>query len=175
MANLILIGFMGSGKSAVGLKLSKRLQMKYTDTDDLVEAVAGLSVADIFDEYGEAYFRRLESEAVRKVSLLEKHVISTGGGVVLRPSNMESLKRGGILFCLSATAEEIWARVRTQEHRPLLKEPDSLEEIREMLSARAPYYSATDYTIQTTGLSVEQVTNEIVEVFEYAIDLRRVG
>ena len=161
---------MGTGKTSVGRRLSHRLGMTYVDTDEIIEKTTGRCITDIFVQKGESYFRELESEAVYQVSGLDKHVISTGGGVVLRTENLAMLKRNGVVFCLSATSEEIWARVKNETHRPLLKAPDPVEKIREMLKARQAHYALADYTIQTDGVPIEQVTDEIIEVFRHAID-----
>ena len=170
MPNIILVGFMGTGKTSVGRRLSHRLEMTYVDTDDIIEKTTGLCITDIFVQQGESFFRELESKAVHHVSGLDKYVISTGGGVVLRTENLDMLKRNGVVFCLSATSKEIWARVKNETHRPLLRAPDPVEKIREMLKAREAYYALADYTIQTDGVPIEQVTDEIIEVFRHAID-----
>ena len=107
--------------------------MRYVDTDDIIERDSERRISAIFSEDGEPAFRELESEAVRKVSKLDNHIISTGGGVVLKEANMVELRRNGIIFCLTATAEEIYQRVRHQSHRPLLQTPDALTKIRSML------------------------------------------
>ena len=172
MPNIILVGFMGTGKTSVGRRLSQRLKMPYLDTDEIIEQSAGRRITDIFAQHGESYFRELESQAVQKISGLDMHVISTGGGIVLRAGNLEVLKRNGLVFCLKATSEEIWARVKNETHRPLLKAPAPVEKIRKMLEAREAYYALADYTIQTDGLPIEQVTDEVIEVFQNAINSR---
>ena len=172
MPNIILVGFMGTGKTSVGRRLSQCLGMPYLDTDEIIEQSAGRRIIDIFAQHGESYFRELESEAVHKISGLDKHVISTGGGIVLRTENLAILKRNGLVFCLTATSEEIWARVKNETHRPLLRAPDPVEKIREMLKAREAYYALADYTIQTDGVPIEQVTDEVIEVFQNAINSR---
>ena len=90
----------------------------------------------------------------------------------MRVGNLEILKRNGLVFCLTATSEEIWARVKNETHRPLLKAPEPVEKIRKMLEAREAYYALADYTIQTDGLPIEQVTDEVIEVFQNAINSR---
>ncbi len=172
MPNIILVGFMGTGKTSVGQRLSERLKMPLIDTDDVIERDSGMRIADIFAQHGEPYFREWESAAVRLVSGLDNHVISTGGGVVLRDLNLDILRRNGVIFCLTATPEEIWRRVGHETHRPLLQAPDPLGKIRQMLAGRAPYYAGADYEIQTTGLSIEAITDKIIEVFQHAIHSR---
>ena len=169
MSNIVLVGFMGTGKTSVGQRLAQKLNRSYIDTDDVIERDNEMIIADIFREHGESYFRRLESDAVRKVSDLDNHVISTGGGVVLRQENLKMLKRNGMVFSLAATPEEIWKRVGHETHRPLLQGPQPLDRIRKMLAARAPFYARADCTIHTTGLSIEAVADQIIEGFQHAI------
>ena len=172
MPNIVLVGFMGTGKTSVGQRLARRLGMTYVDTDDIIEQTAGRRITDIFNQHGELYFRELESDAVRKVSRLDDHVISTGGGVVLRAENLEFLKRNGVVFCLMATSEEIWARVKHETHRPLLKAPNPVKKIHEMLKDREAYYALADCMIRTDGVPIERVADKIIEVFRHAIDSR---
>ena len=167
--NIVLVGFMGTGKTSIGRRLSMQLRMRYVDTDDVIERDSGRRISDIFSEDGEPVFRELESEAVRKVSKLENHIISTGGGVVLKEANMVELRRNGIIFCLTATAEEIYQRVRHQSHRPLLQTPDALTKIRSMLEDRHPYYAKADYMVETTGRSFGEVMAYIKRVFAKSV------
>ena len=171
--NIVLVGFMGTGKTSVGRRLSVQLRMRYVDTDDIVERDSGRRISEIFEEDGEAAFRALESEAVRKVSELYNVVISTGGGVALKEANMVALKRNGIVFCLNATAEEIYERVQHQSHRPLLQTSDPLAKIRSMLEERHRYYAKADYTVETTGRSFEEIMAYIKSVFTKSIRTAR--
>ena len=163
--NIVLVGFMGTGKTSIGRRLSTQLRMRYVDTDDIIERDSGRRISEIFEQDGEAAFRELESEAVRKVSKLYNYVISTGGGVVLKEANMAELKRNGIVFCLTATPEEIYRRVRHQSHRPLLQTPDPLTKINSMLEERHAYYVKADYMVETTGRSFGEVMAYIKRVF----------
>ena len=172
MRNIVLVGFMGTGKTSVGQKLAARIQMPLIDTDDIITEDSGMDIPDIFARYGETHFRDLESAAVRKAANLENHVISTGGGVVLRESNLDVLKRNGVIFCLTATSEEIWRRVGSETHRPLLQAPNPLGKIEQMLIERRPFYAHADYEIPTTGLSLTVVTDKIVEIFRQSLHSR---
>ena len=163
--NIVLVGFMGTGKTSIGRRISSQLRMRYVDTDEIVERDNRRRISDIFAEDGEPAFRELESEAVRKVSTLHNHVISTGGGVVLKEANMTELKRNGIIFCLTATAEEIYKRVGHQTHRPLLQDPDPLAKIQSMLAERRPYYAKSDHMISTTGRSFSEIITHIKRMF----------
>lgn len=163
--NIVLVGFMGTGKTSVGRRLASQLRMRYVDTDDLIEQDTGRCITNIFAEDGEPAFRDLESEAVRKASKLYNHVISTGGGVVLSKTNMEALKQNGIIFCLTATPEEIYRRVRHQTHRPLLQTPDALAKIRSMLAERHLYYAEADHTVRTTRRSFREIIGYIRHIY----------
>ncbi|MCY4403148.1 MAG: shikimate kinase [Candidatus Poribacteria bacterium] len=163
--NIVLVGFMGTGKTSVGKRLSTNLRRRYIDTDNVIERDSQRRISDIFEEDGEDVFRQLESEAVNRVSKLYNYVISTGGGVVLKEVNVTKLKENGVVFCLSATPEEIYNRVGHQTHRPLLQTPDALETIRIMLADRAPYYAQADYTVETTGKTFGEVMTHITNIF----------
>jgi shikimate kinase len=167
--NIVLVGFMGTGKTSVGKRLAERLKMPMIDTDDIIAEDSGMDIPDIFARYGEAHFRDLESAAVCKAANLENYVISTGGGVVLRESNLDMLKRNGVVFCLTATTREIWRRVGSGTHRPLLQAPNPLGKIEQMLIERRPFYARADHQIPTTGLSIRAITDKIVEIFQQSL------
>ena len=126
-------------------------------------------ISDIFAEDGEQAFRDLETEAVIKVSKLRNHVISTGGGVVLREENMRILMEYGLVFCLTATPEEIFRRIGHQTHRPLLQTPNPMETIRNMLDDRSPFYSKADYMVDTTDKSFSDVISHIKGIYNNTI------
>ncbi len=162
--NIILTGFMGTGKSAVGRKLAKRLGMKYLDTDELIEKKEGSKIYHIFRKKGEPYFRKLEAVIVKKVSRLDNHVISTGGGVVLKDENIKALRRNGFIICLTANPEVILNRTGRIGERPLLNEPDSGKRIKELLRTRQAYYEKADFSVDTSNLALEEVIRKIEEV-----------
>lgn len=165
ITNIVLVGYMGTGKTAVGEKLAELLQMELIDTDDVIEADCGMVISQIFSEMGGEHFRDLECKAVEKVCKLNNHIVSTGGGVVVRDENISNLKTTGILFCLDATPETILIRTSQETHRPLLQVEDPLGKIREMLEERKSLYEKADHKIDTTKLTVEQVAEKIVELF----------
>lgn len=156
---------MGTGKSSVGKRLSSLMRMRYIDMDSVIERDNEKAITDIFAEEGEAVFRQLESELVEQVSQLYNFVISTGGGVVLKEENVAKLKENGILFCLTASPEEIYDRISHQTHRPLLQTPNPLERIRTMLDDRAPYYAKADYTMDTTGRSFDEIVLHLKNIY----------
>ena len=165
-ANIALVGFMGTGKSAVGRVIAQKLEFHFIDTDDVIEQTSKAKISDIFAEHGEDYFRDLESQAVKSVALMKNQVVATGGGVVLRSSNIDLLRTGGPIFCLNATPKAIWDRVRSSRSRPLLRGPEPLKKIETLLDKRAPYYALADHQIETTGVSVDRVADEIISYIE---------
>ena len=165
-ANIVLVGFMGTGKSTVGRVIAQKLGFHFIDTDDVIEQTSKAKISDIFAEHGEVYFRDLESQAVKSVALMKNQVVATGGGVVLRSSNIDLLRTGGPIFCLNATPKAIWDRVRSSRSRPLLRGPEPLKKIETLLDKRAPYYALADHQIETTGVSVDRVADEIISYIE---------
>lgn len=161
--NIILVGFMGTGKTAVSKQLAKKLDWQQIDIDDLIEETANKKISDIFAENGEQYFRDLETEALRRIISLKNHIVSTGGGAVLREENMKIMKQAGVVICLSAEPEIIYDRVKTASHRPLLQTEDPLQKIKDLLEFRAPFYEKADYMIDTSYLSVDQVVKKILK------------
>ena len=161
--NIILIGFMGSGKSMVARELGKRLNRDVIVTDDLAQAKEGQSIHEIFKSKGEAYFRDLEHDIIKEVSLRQGIIIDCGGGVVLRKENLSHLKSNGIVFYLQATPEVIYERIKNEGHRPLLKVPDPLGCIKELYNQRLPLYNQADFTIDANSASIEGPVVEILK------------
>ncbi len=166
--NLALIGFMGTGKSSVGRAVADVLRFAYLDTDQLIEAAAGMSISNIFSSRGEDVFRQMESAVVKELESRRKTVIATGGGLPVNPANLTSLKTHALVVCLWATPESIYERVRDHSHRPLLNEPDPLEKIRQLLAAREPYYRQADVLVNSEMRSVREVAAHVAHEFHCA-------
>lgn len=162
--NIALVGFMGTGKTSAGKLAAKKLGLKYVDTDEEIEKKAGITVSEIFSNFGEPYFRDLEAKTIKEISERGGQVISCGGGAVLRDENIKNLKAGGIVVCLSASPEAIFERIKHEAHRPLIQVPDPKKRIRELLAERAPHYAKADETIDTTKLTIAQVASEIIRL-----------
>jgi len=163
MKNISLVGFMGTGKTTVGRMLARKLGYRFVDSDDEIEKEQGVTISHIFSEMGEPYFRALEKDMIKKLSGMDGLVISAGGGAVLDPENIANMKQSGPVVCLSAPPEVILKRVERFTHRPLLQVPDPLAKITEMLKTRAPFYAKADVTVDTDGMTVEEVVDEIIE------------
>jgi shikimate kinase len=160
-SNIVLTGFMGTGKSTIGKNIAARLGRKFIDTDTLVEQKSGKTIAALFMERGEPYFRTLEREAIDQVCAEEGLVVATGGGALVNEENVRKLKANGTVICLTATPEIILSRVQGNTDRPLLQSDDPLGKIRTLLAARADAYAKADLTIDTSCLSVEAVVEKI--------------
>lgn len=160
--NIVLVGFMGTGKSRVGRLLAKRLGLDFVDMDALIEERQGKPIPRIFAEEGEPAFRRMERELVRELAAREGQVIACGGGIVLNPDNLADYAATGLVVCLSAAPDTILERVAHETHRPLLAEGDKLQKIRDLLARRQPLYDAVPHQVPTDGLSAEDVAERIL-------------
>lgn len=163
MGNVILIGFMGSGKTTVGLKLSYRLRRPVIDTDKEIEREEKRSISDIFATDGEQYFRDKETALLRKMlKSVNNQIISVGGGLPLRNENRELLHELGQVFYLKASAETIYGRVKNDTSRPLLQGPDPQTKIERLLNERNAHYTdAADVVINVDGKDFDQILCEI--------------
>ena len=162
-ANIILTGFMGTGKTTVGQALAAALQRPFVDLDDVIEANAGCPIAEIFARQGEAVFRQQERAACQEVAQRDSLVIATGGGTIIQPGNEEILSQTGHLICLTASPAQILERVGRETHRPLLesKTESRAERIAALLAARAPVYNAVRRQVDTTDLAISDVVAAI--------------
>ena len=166
--NIALCGFMGTGKSSVGRLVAETLHFAFLDTDTVIEARAGKSISQIFEEQGEAGFREWEKRIVKELELRDRTVIATGGGLVIDPENLASLKSHALVVCLWASPETIWSRVKSQSHRPLLNEADPLEKIRTLLAQRAPCYKQAGVLLSTELRSSREVAQQVLHHFRVA-------
>lgn len=165
--NLVLIGFMGVGKSTVGRQCAANLQFDFEDTDRVIEAKMGCSVAEVFAEQGEGAFRSLERTVIADLASEAGQVIATGGGAPLDPVNAANLRAGGLVVLLTATPTTILRRVGNLGTRPLLAgAADPRAVIIELLGARMPLYrKAAHLSIDTTHRTVKQLSDEIADLF----------
>ena len=162
--NVALIGFMGTGKTAVGRTLAERLNREFVEMDSLIDQKAGKSIPEIFAQDGEIAFRELEIEITKEISGRKNLVIACGGGVVLNKINIDRLRQEGVIVYLNASPEVILKRVASEEvQRPLLEVYDPILTIREMLKFRKPFYDrAADIRIDTSKLDIDAVAKQII-------------
>jgi shikimate kinase len=166
MQNIVLVGFMGTGKTTVGKLISEKTGMPLLDMDSLIVERAGKSINEIFAEDGEPHFRSLERALTQELSVKEGLIISTGGGIVLNPDNIADFEKNGLVVCLLASAETVLERVRHDSARPLLA-GDKETKIIELLETRKPLYEAINHKIDTNGRPTPEPTaQEIIDLYE---------
>jgi len=164
MMNIYLIGFMGCGKSTVASYLSELMGLKMIELDELIAEKERLSIPDIFSRYGEDYFRNKETKLIMELQNIDENIISCGGGAVIRPINVESMKKNGQILLLTASPETIYERVKGSTQRPLLNNDMSVEHIRELIEKRREKYEmAADLVIETDHKTIEEICKEIKE------------
>ena len=164
MNNLIITGFMGTGKSSIGAAVARRLDRPFVDMDAVIEQRAGKSIRQIFEEEGEAVFRGLETDLCRELAQQRDTVIATGGGALVDPVNRQLLSESGVVICLTAAPEEVLARVGRGDKRPLLAGGDPRGEVERLLLTRRPAYATIPWQVDTTGRRREEVVEEVVRL-----------
>lgn len=153
---------MGTGKSAVGRLLARRLHRRFCDTDCWIVREAGLPIPELFERFGETAFRDVETAAAREVSRPQALVVSTGGGILGRDENLALLRQGGYLVCLTARPEVILARTAPWENRPMLRTAaNPREAVEKLLEERSARYALADWSVDTSDLTVDQVVENI--------------
>lgn len=161
MGNIYLVGFMATGKTAVGKELAKKAKRNFIDLDELIELREGRVVRDIFARSGEPYFRKVEKEVLKEVAQENNFVVACGGGVVIDKDNIVVMKKTGCIICLKASPGIILKRATGFTHRPLLNVANPKERISLMLKLRAPFYALADKTIDTSKLTIKEVVAKI--------------
>ena len=162
--NIVLVGFMGAGKSSVSEFLAKQLGRELVSTDALIESREGRTITEIFKTDKEPYFRQVEKDVVVQAGQKDGLVIDCGGGVVLDAENIANLKENGCIFYLKASPDEIYLRIKKETHRPLLYTENPLKKIEELLAQRETFYEQADYIIDTNGRSIDVICQEIVDL-----------
>ncbi|OVE75181.1 hypothetical protein BVX97_05700 [bacterium E08(2017)] len=162
MKNIVLVGFMGTGKTAVGKALADKLGMTFLDMDDVIVKREGKSIPDIFAQDGEPYFRDLEKSIAVELSEQEDLVIATGGGIVLNQANIDAFSSTGLVACLSLAPETILERVESDSNRPLLEGGDKMAKIMGVLETRQHLYDAIPFQVDRNGLDIAATVDVIV-------------
>lgn len=172
MSNIILIGFMGVGKSTISIRLSQLLGMESVEIDAVIVEQVGIPITEIFSEYGEDYFRKLESNIIKGIKEKDNLIVSCGGGAVLHNDNIKNLKKGGYIVLLTASPTTIYERVRLSGDRPILNGNMSVEYISEVMEKRKPQYMyAADVVINTELKTVDEICEEIIRYVNEQSDM----
>jgi len=170
--NIILTGFMGTGKSTIGYLLAERLHRRFVDMDDQLVAHFGKPIADVFAQEGEPFFRAAEQQLCQQLAAETGLVISTGGGALVNPQNRQTFAQSGVLICLTATVDEILRRIEQAHDRPML--PGNLDErrhrVRSLLHERRQAYAAIPHQVETTGLSPDQIVTRLLDVLAAEVE-----
>lgn len=161
--NIFLIGFMGTGKSTIAGGLKDMLGMERVEMDQMIVEEQGMPISEIFDKYGEDYFRDIESRTLIELQKRKRTIVSCGGGVVVREENITHMKKSGCIVLLTAEPETVHERVKDSNERPILNSNMSVEHIRSLMDKRKKLYeAAADFTIATDKKSVAQICEEII-------------
>lgn len=163
--NIVLTGFMGTGKTSVGKRVAERLSMTFLDMDGVIEERQERKISDIFANEGEPFFRDIERALVVELAQCSGLVIATGGGVVLNKANTRDFEESGLVFCLNARPETILARVEKEGHRPLLEDGEKMRNIMRILESRRKIYGAIALQVDTTSLSIEEVADRVIGIY----------
>lgn len=162
--NIYLIGFMGTGKTTISNYLHEKYGLEQLEMDEQIVKDEGKSIAAIFAENGEEYFRQLETELLIKLKERDNLVVSCGGGTAMRPCNVQEMKKRGCIVLLDAKPETVYQRVRTSHDRPLLEGNMNVDYIRGLMEARRPKYEeAADITVKTDRRKAADICREIME------------
>ena len=162
--NIVMIGMMGAGKTAIGGELARRLRRPFADTDAEIARAAAMTIPEIFARDGEEFFRARESEVLSRILARGSSVVSTGGGAWMRPENRARIGESGVSVWLDGDLETLWHRVRQRPTRPLLQTADPRGTLERLLAERMPVYELADIRVPARrGDSIDQTTNRVVQ------------
>lgn len=158
---------MGCGKTSVGRVIAENTNYKFIDIDTIIEEREQVQISEIFKSQGEPYFRKLEADTIKEFSQYNNQVISTGGGAIENLSSLDTLSNSGYVFYLYATTEELFNRLTNEmSNRPMLKDENPKEKLNNLLIKREPNYLKANYKINTINKSIQEVANEIIEIYD---------
>ncbi len=160
--NLVLVGLMGAGKSAIGRIVAQQLGLPFVDTDTEIERVSRMSISELFAAYGEDEFRALETRVIKRLLRTGPRVVSTGGGAFINDKTRKQVERGGLSIWLNADLEVLWERVNKRDHRPLLKTENPKQTLKDLMDKRYPIYALADITVQSRDVRKEVIANEVM-------------
>ncbi len=158
------MGMMGSGKSSIGRRLAAALDLPFSDADTAIEQAAGMTIEEIFREYGEPYFREGEERVIKRLLLTGPQVLATGGGAAISPKTRAEILRTGVSIWLKAPVELLLQRVSRRDNRPLLKTADPRAVLTRLLAEREPYYAAADLSLESREAPHEAIVEEALSL-----------
>jgi shikimate kinase len=164
ITNISLIGFMGSGKTSTGKILADRLNFLFIDVDSIIELSSNMPISDIFEKHGEEYFRNTETNSIKKIYVNKSCVFACGGGAIIRHENMEIIKKNSTVIFLNVSPAVAFERLKNESNRPLLKAPNRLSIITELMEKRDFLYrNACDFTVDTDFKNPKEAADEILQ------------
>lgn len=164
--NIILTGFMATGKTAVGMRLAERLGYMFVDLDGLIEAEGGMAIPQLIARHGEAAFREMESRLVERVAQQRRCVIATGGGTVATPTNLFALKQSGVVVTLTADLETLLSRLDPGADLAMLRGEDLRARVERLLAARRDAYAQADVTVDTTARTIDETVDSVLHALK---------
>lgn len=166
--NIILIGFMGSGKTTIGRRLAKELEgYRFVDMDADIERKAGMNITSIFEKLGEQEFRKMESDMCKELSYAKSCIIATGGGIIKNAKNVDLLKKNGIVLYLKASPEHVFRNIKDDTSRPLLQCDDKIGKIKQLMGERTLFYeSQSDIIVDVTGTNAKRATEAVLSILK---------
>lgn len=163
--NISFIGFMGTGKSAIGRNVARQLNFQFIDTDEYIEKKYGMLLSEYFEKYGEAAFRKTESICLREILKKDRQVISTGGGIVLLKENRDLLQEQSFVVSLKARAKTIYYRTKRNNKRPLLRTQKPLKTIGALMKKRKGLYDFGDLILYTDNSPMSELTKKVIDIY----------
>ena len=174
--NIVLIGLMGSGKSAIGRTVAKLLGRRFIDTDRYIERKVGRTIAEIFEQDGETKFRSFEREVIRKISQYIGIVIATGGGTIKDPENFKCLKDSGWIIALYASPETLYKRIAGKRVRPLLlNQEDPVKKLEEIQNERKVMYAKADFQVDTENKEINEIASEVINLLSPSMNIEGIN
>lgn len=160
--NLVFVGLMGAGKSAIGRMTASQLGLPFVDTDAEIERVSRMTISELFEAYGESEFRALETRVIKRLLKTGPRVISTGGGAFINEKTRYQIEQGGISLWLKADLDVLWERVNKRDHRPLLRTENPKQTLENLMNQRYPIYALADLTVQSRDERKEVIVDEVM-------------
>jgi shikimate kinase len=160
--NLVFVGLMGAGKSAVGRLTAQALSLPFVDTDHEIERVSRMTIAELFTAYGEAEFRALETRVIQRLLQSGPRIVSTGGGAYINPQTRRHIQKGGVSVWLNAELDVLWGRVNKRDTRPLLKTENPKATLEKLMIDRYPIYAEADVSVLSRDVKKEQMVEEVL-------------